>query len=164
MPFLQEDLYGASQPGTSYLQPLLPSRPERLSLPRTHISPVFVCLTFELAVSRATPDPLCLICSPVPGRQPPRGLSVAGLVAPGHEEHWLGSPALGRGQEARHGDCAAVLSRYSGARLEALRLFVQGPVRVCFSPTFTGLPCSIGSSLFGLLQQRKMRGRPRKPT
>lgn len=67
-------------------------------------------------VSWLSPDSLCLISSPVPGRQPPRGLSVAGLVASGHWKHWLSWYPLGHGQEMCHGDRAAVLSRYSGDR------------------------------------------------
>lgn len=67
-------------------------------------------------VNWLSPDHFCWIFSPVPGRQPPWGLSVAGLVASGHWEHWLSSHPLGRGQEMCHGDCAAVLSRYSSDR------------------------------------------------
>lgn len=63
-----------------------------------------------------SPDYLCVISSPVPGRQPPWGLSVAGLVASGHWKHRLSSHPLGHGQEMCHGDCAAVLSRYSSDR------------------------------------------------
>lgn len=62
------------------------------------------------------PDYFCVICSPVPGGQPPWGLSVAGLVASGHWKHRLSSHPLGHGQEMCHGDCAAVLSRYSTVR------------------------------------------------
>ena len=45
----------------------------------------------------------------VPGGQPPRGISVAGLVASERRKHRLSTNPLGLGQEVRHGDCAAVL-------------------------------------------------------
>lgn len=53
------------------------------------------------------------VLSPVPGRQLPRGLPVAGLVAAGQREHRLGSYPLGRRQEVCDGDSAAVLQRYA---------------------------------------------------
>ena len=51
--------------------------------------------------------------SSVPGGQPPRGVSVAGLVASGQREHRLSPNPLGLRQEVRHGDGAAVLQRYT---------------------------------------------------